>query len=311
MLSRIWIKARAAPSIKKQERKLKDLMKKFILPSLAVILAASFHGNPGWAQVETPRPSPMASLSQDIGFGKVEIEYSRPGVKGRVIFGRLVPFGELWRTGANTSTKILFTMDMTLNGHAVPAGDYALFTIPGKEEWTIIIHKDTSFGGTGGYDKANDLLRFSAKTGNTKDSVESFTIEFSDVTSDSANLNLVWERTRVPIHLEADIDTRIMSQIDKFSKNPEAVLFGSYMRAANYYMEKGKNLSQALEWVDKALEINPESFVVLHFKASILAEMGDSAGAIEAAEKSLAISSEINATGWVMKNEELLAKLRE
>ncbi len=286
-------------------------MKKIVLPGLAIILAVSAQLNPGWAQVETPRSSPMASLSQDIGFGKVEIEYFRPSVKGRVIFGRLVPYGELWRTGANSSTKISFTEDVTLNGQAVPSGEYALFTIPGEEEWTIIIHKDTSFGGTGRYKEENDLLRFIAAPEETSDLVESFTIELSDVTDNSASLNLVWERTRVSIHLETDTDTQIMAQIEEFAKNPQASLFGSYARAANYNLENGKDLSQALEWVDKALEINPESFVVLHFKASILAEMGDSEGALEPAEKSLAISREINATGWVMKNEELLAKLRE
>ncbi len=287
-------------------------MKNLSLTNLSTVTAILLATPVVQAQiVETPRPSPTASLTQEVGFGKVTIEYSRPGVKGRTIFGGLVPYGELWRTGANSSTKISFSNDVTLNGHAVPAGDYALFTIPGEEEWTIIIHKNTSFGGTGGYKEENDLLRFSAASEEISDLVNNFTIEVSDVTPGSANINLVWERTRVAIQLETDTDGEIMAQIEEFAKKPEASLFGSYARAANYYLEKGKDLDQALEWVDKALEINPESFPVLHFKASILAKMGDREGAAANAEKSLAIARKINATGWIMRNEKLLSDLRE
>ncbi len=286
-------------------------MKKAIILKLILLWTLSISGFQSAAgQVETPRPSLTASLTQEVGFGTVKIEYSRPHIRGRTIYGQLVPFGELWRTGANSSTKISFSQDVTLDGHAVPAGDYALFTIPGKEEWTIIIHKDTSFGGTGGYDEANDLVRFTAKPERTSELVKSFTIELADVTSKSAVIHLAWERTLVPIHLETDTDAQIIAQIEKFAKNPQASLFGSYARAAGYYLENGKNLDQALGWADKALEINPESLVVLHYKAGILAAMGDSEEAAEFARKSLAKSRKFNATGWVMKNEELLARIQ-
>ena len=165
------------------------------------------------AQIKAPQPSPTAELEQMVGLTEVEIEYSRPGKKGRDIFGSLLPFGEIWRTGANASTKISVSDDVMIGGQKVPAGQYALYTIPGKDEWTVIIHKHLENWGAGGYQDSEDLCRFTVKPTMMNDTYESFTIDFSDFTTNSANINLTWDKTRVSFPINTPTDEMVEKQI--------------------------------------------------------------------------------------------------
>jgi hypothetical protein len=156
-------------------------------------------------KVDFPQASPTATLKQHVGLTDVEIVYSRPGVKGRVIYGGLVPYNVVWRTGANASTKISFTTPMKFNGTEIPAGRYALYTIPGEKEWTVIISKDTNSFGAFGYKQENDLVRLKATPVKLAEPVETFTIDINDIRDESATLNLIWEKTRVPIKLAVEV----------------------------------------------------------------------------------------------------------
>src|ERR1017187_1008422 len=159
--------------------------------------------------VQFPQPSPTGTVKQHVGLTDIEIVYSRPGVKDRAIFGGIVPYNEVWRTGANASTKISFSTDVKLNGVQVPAGKYALYTIPGEKEWTMIIYKDTGLNGAFGYNQTNDLVRFKATPVNVAMHVETFTIDINDIRDDSATLYLIWDQTFVPVKIEVDLVSKV------------------------------------------------------------------------------------------------------
>jgi hypothetical protein len=216
------------------------------------------------AQLKTPQASPTQTLKQNFALNDITIEYSRPGVKGRVIYGDLVPFDKLWRTGANSSTKITFADNVKVEGNAVPAGTYSMFTIPGKTEWTIILNKNLSFGGTDGYKQEEDMMRFKVKPVAISDKIETFTINVADITSTTANIELVWEKTRVAFNVTASIDSVMMKNIETAlaptDKRP-------YYQAATYYYDNNKDLNKALEWVNKAVELNPKAYYMAHTKA--------------------------------------------
>ena len=263
------------------------------------------------AQVETPRPSPGATLSQTVGLTDFEINYSRPGAKGRTIFGDLVPYGEVWRTGANSSTKIMFDMDITFGGTKVAAGEYAIYTIPGKDEWSVMLYKDLKMGGaTDSYKKEDEVLRISVKPRMLNDMVETFTIDWSGFKNDGATLMMSWEKTAIDIPIMVGTDEQVMKNIDNILiKGPDA---GTYYAAARYYHENGKDMELALEWMTKAVEMRPEAFWVLHRRAKLLADMGKTKEAIADAEKSLemAKANEEGDYGYIKNNEELLAQLK-
>ena len=168
-----------------------------------------------FAQIETPAGSPTFEVSGQIALADVSVTYSRPSAKGRKVFGDLVPFGELWRTGANAATKFSITGEMEFEGYLVPAGEYALYTIPGEKFWTVIISKNTSWWGVDGYDQSQDLMRFDVPAKSTSSHYETFTISFSDFTNQSANLNLKWEKTKITIHMVMEVDQVVMAQIQE------------------------------------------------------------------------------------------------
>ena len=188
-----------------------------------------------FAQLKTPAPSPNATIEQMVGLTQVKIEYSRPGKKDREIFGKLVPYGEMWRTGANASTKIEFDNDIVIGGKEIPAGKYALYTIPGELEWTIIIHKNLENWGVGEYKEADDAVRFTVKTTKLNDVVETLTIDFSHLTSDGAYLNISWANTLVAIVLDSKSGEKVEKQIKELLiEGPSA---GTYYGAARYYLD--------------------------------------------------------------------------
>jgi hypothetical protein len=215
----------------------------------------------------------------------------------------------VWRTGANASTKISFGTAVKLNGTEIPAGKYALYTIPGGKEWTIILSKDTSLNGAFGYNPTNDLARFQAVPVKLAKSVETFTIDINDIRDDSATINLVWAKTRVPVKLELDLVSALAPQIEAAMAAPGGNK--PYYQAAMFYYDHGQDLQKASQWVDAAAA-QRETYYILNLKAKILAKLGDKAGAIAAAKRSteLAIKAEGPKSGYVKMNADLISSLR-
>jgi len=240
-------------------------------------------------QLKVPAPSPLQTVKQAFALSDVSIEYSRPGAKGRVVYGDVVPFGKVWRTGANGATKITFGEDVKVEGNAVSAGTYALYTMPNKDSWEIMLYKDLTLGGNvANYKKENELARFTVKTKVLNDKVENFTIDFADITSTTMNIDLNWEKTRVSLAVVADIDAKIMKNIDANVVNDAR----PYFQAANYYYDNNKDLVKAGEWADKAIAANPKAYWVVMLKAKIQAKQNNKKEAIATAEKVIAIATE-------------------
>lgn len=258
-------------------------------------------------KVEFPAASPACTLKQRVGLTDIEIDYSRPGVKDRTIFGSLIPYGQVWRTGANGATKIIFSTDVKLNGAIVPAGTYALFTIPGETEWTIIINKGAAQWGAYQYDEKADVVRFKAAPITLPRPLETFTIEFNSIRDESAMLNLVWDQTVVPIKLEVELTSKLMPQIEAVMASDESKK--PYYQAAMFYYEHGQDLTKASKWVDAAIA-EREAHYIVYLKAKILAKLGDKAGAIAAAKRSTELAIKAKDTGYVKMNEDLISSLK-
>lgn len=259
------------------------------------------------AKLEFPAASPACTLKQRVGLTDVEINYSRPGVKGREIFGKQLPYGQVWRTGANGATKVVFSTDVKLNGNAIPAGTYALMTIPGKDEWTVIINKGSEQWGSYKYDEKADVVRFKVKPLTCDKSLDAFTIEFNDLRDSSSTLNLAWDKTVVPIKLEVDYIDKLTADIDKVMSSDDPKK--PYFQAAKFYLDNGKDLSKASKWIDAAVA-EREAFYIVHVKAQILAKQGDKAAALTAAKRSKELAEKSNDGAYVLLNDELIKKLQ-
>jgi Protein of unknown function (DUF2911) len=250
----------------------------FILPALA----------PHWAAADAvvvPTTNALAVVKQRVAATDIEVTYHRPSVKGRKIFGGLVPYGHVWRTGSDNATRISFDTPLKLNGVAIDAGTYELFTIPGETEWTVVIHQDKSQWGAYSYDPANDVARVTANPVSLSDPVESFTIDLSDIRSSAATLNIAWERTRVPMHIEIDVRATAVPKVEAALQAPGRK---PYFAAAMFYFENDLDIERAAELIAQAIAQSPGHVGMLHRQALILAKKGDRAGAMAAAEKSLA-----------------------
>ncbi len=258
-------------------------------------------------KVDFPAPSPACTLKQRVGLTDVEIVYSRPGIKGREIFGGLVPYGKVWRTGANAATKIAFSTAVKLNGTEIPAGTYALFTIPGPDEWTIIINKGTAQWGAFQYDEKADVARFKATPVEIPDRIETFTIEFNHLLDESAMLELVWDHTVVPIKMEMELTAKLVPQIEAVMASD--VTDKPYYQAAMFYYDHDLDLHKASQWVDSAIT-NREAYYIVHLKAKILAKLGDKDGAIAAAKHSTELAVKAKDTGYVKLNDDLISSLQ-
>ena len=260
------------------------------LRSALLFIAGSVLATGLFAQAPAPKlvfpdASPAATLKQRVGITDIEISYNRPGMKGRKIFGDLVPYGEVWRTGANTATKITFSTDVKLNGTAIPAGTYELFTIPGPSEWTVIVHKNMSQWGAYAYDMKNDVARISAKPRATTTPVETLAFAIGDVRQASAKLNLFWENTVVPIQIDVDTVGLLVPQIEAVMASAEPKK--PYFSAAMFYYDNDLDLKKAAAWMDAAIAERPNQMWMIYRKGLILAKMGDKAGARAAALQSL------------------------
>jgi tetratricopeptide (TPR) repeat protein len=276
------------------------IRKLFLATSFCAFLSAT-----DAQQLRVPAPSPTQTIQQDFGISSVQLIYSRPGMKGRKVFGDLVPYGKVWRTGANAATRIKFNDDVNFGGQPLKAGEYALYTIPREDEWDIVINKGSVNWGTD-YKQEDDILRVKAKPVKLADAVETFTMQIENIKPTSAELKIMWEKTAVAVPISVDIDKKVMEQIDNLMNKDNR----PYFAAAMYYMEAGKDTKQALAWLDKALEQNPEAFWVHHQRANALAKLGKKEEARQAANKSIELAKAQNNDDYVKLNEKLLASLK-
>jgi len=276
------------------------------LTAVAVMVVSSFTMN--GQQLKVPAPSPLQTVKQAFALSDITVEYSRPGVKGRVIYGDIVPFGKVWRTGANATTKITFGEDVKVEGNAVAAGTYGIYTVPNKDSWEIMLYKDLTLGGSvADYKTENELLRFKVKPTSIANKVETFTINVADVTPSTCNIELLWENTSVKFSVTADIDTKIMKNIE----TSLAADSRPYFQAAGYYYDNNKDLKTALEWVNKAVEANPKAYYMFMLKAKIQLKMKDNKGAIATAEQVITLAKDAKNDDYVKQAEKLIAEAKK
>jgi hypothetical protein len=279
------------------------MMKSTCLTALTLLLAATF----GFAQIKTPSASPTAKISQGVGLMNMDVEYSRPSAKGRKIFGDLVPFGEMWRTGANASTKVTFSEKAMAGNISLEKGTYALYTIPEKTTWTIIFYKNTSIWGAPqpkDFKEEDVAARFSVPAQSLSSKVETFTIEIANLRNDGADLEVMWENTKVIIPIKMDTDSKVMADIQSTMAGPKP---GDYYAAARYYYEEKKDMKQALEWVNASLEKGGDKFWILRLKANIQAELKMYKDAIATAAKSTELAKADGNTDYPRMNDESIA----
>mgnify|MGYP000653038696 CR=1 FL=1 len=277
-------------------------MKKLLLIAIAFTLSYSVN-----AQIQTPAPSPAAKLEQVVGLTTVKLEYSRPAMRGRAIFGELVPYGKLWRTGANMRNKITFDSAVTIGGSNLKAGTYTFFSIPNANEWEVIFYTEYNAGGAPAtLDESKVVARLKVKTQQLPMSIQSFTITIDDVTNSSAVLGLLWENTYVGVPFTVDTDKAVMASIEKGLNGPNS---GDYYTAATYYFSQGKDIAKAKLWIDKALNnLEAPGFWQLRQQSLIYYASGDKKGAIRLAKKSLAASKKRGNADYIKMNENSLAE---
>ena len=279
---------------------------RIISTSFALILITTFTN----AQtIKTPAASPQQTVTQDFGLGQIKIEYGRPGVKDRVIFGELVPFNQPWRTGANGSTKITFTDSVKVNGTAVAPGTFAMYTIPSQTEWDIIFSKDLSIGANvADYKPADEIIHFKVKPTVMNDKMETFTININSIKNTSCIIDLMWDKTKVSFPVTTEIESKIEKQIAKELAPGDNK---PYYAAANYYFNNGKDLNKALEWATKAVANNPDAYWMSYLKAEIQMKQKDYSGTIKSAELSLAKAREDKNDEFIKFNEKLIAEAKK
>ena len=265
------------------------------------------------AQITKAPLSPRLKLEQQIGLAQVTLDYGRPGVKGREIFGALEPYGKVWRTGANSGTKIGFDREVRFGDELVPAGLYGLYTIPEKKSWTVILNRNTKLWGAGGYDPAQDQLRIVVPVEKRKELQETLAIDFEGFHANGGDLVISWEHVRVRVPVFVDSDEEVLAEIDEKVRTAEGeVSAQSYFDAAMFLYEKDRDLEDAIVWMDRSVELRPNAFWQRYYLAELSHHMGDDETAKEAARKALeqAKQSRGGDFGYVAKCELLLARLR-
>lgn len=261
----------------------------------------------GNAQVSLPSLSPTQIIKQDFGIGYIELTYSRPSIKSRRIFGDLVPFNKLWRTGANAATRIALSEPVEIGGKRIDSGTYALYTIPGIDNWDVIFNKGINNWGTDGYKESEDIVRIKADAGRMKNKMETFTIDFSDIAPESCLLNIRWEKTVVSIPITARFTGKVKLQLEAAMKTDKK----PYWKAAQFYYEYDKNLPLALENVTKALEAENDAFWMWLYKAKIQKDMGDNNGALQSSKKSMELAAAAKNDDYVKMNKDLQKSIKQ
>lgn len=253
--------------------------------------------------LKIPQPSTLQKIDQDFGLGQIIIAYSRPNIKGRKIFGETEPYGLVWRTGANYATKIKFTDTVLMEKHMVLPGEYALFTIPGRNEWIVILNQVSQQWGAYSYDSTKDVLRIKIKPEKLDVKTETLTFQFANTFVEHCELQLLWENTKLPIHFETDVDSRVMRNIDEAMKGEKK----PYYFAAIYYYNHDKDMNTALNWIEQADKKTPNAYNIKYWKARIQLKAGDKAAATESANEGLKLAlAEPNAE-YIRLNKEVLA----
>ncbi|MGB5191321.1 DUF2911 domain-containing protein [Robiginitalea sp.] len=263
------------------------------------------------AQIVHPKASPFQEVSQEVGLSEVRVRYSRPAVKGREIFGNLVPYGRIWRVGANESTKISLTHPMQIGDHQIPAGTYALYAFPEAAAWEIVFHKDTTLWGDGrdAYSPDDDLFRYPVVPESWPLIQENFLITFDQITHNSLQMLLIWDQTCIRIPMEVDTASLMEASItEALSKDPSAQ---SYYEAARYLQEEGRDYEQALKYIDKALEYGGDTYYFCRVRSLILEGLGLYPEAIEAARRSEFLAAKEGKDEFVRMNQDNIEKWTE
>ncbi|MBS1532238.1 MAG: DUF2911 domain-containing protein [Bacteroidetes bacterium] len=264
-------------------------MKRILICAAAMLLACTATNS--FAQsIKIPPLSTTQTIEQELGLGKITLTYSRPNIRGRKIFGGLVPYGAVWRLGANSATIIKFSDDVTIEGNKVPAGEYGFFAIPGQNEWTIILNKDPHQWGAYTYKEADDFLRFKVANVHHDSPLETMTMWFGNVDQTKGELEMRWENAGFLLHISTDVDAKVMANIDQVMNKDQK----PYFMAAMYYYENNKDLKQALEWITTAEKSDPKSAFYKVWKARIQLKMGDKAGALATAQEGVKLAHDQN-----------------
>jgi hypothetical protein len=252
------------------------------------------------AQVKMPALSPIQTFSQDFGMGNIEVKYSRPSMRGRKVFGDLLPFGELWRTGANGASTIKFTDQVTINDKILDTGTYAIYTIPGEKKWTFILNKGITNWGTGDYKESDDVLSFSTDNIKLKAPKETFTMQIENITTQTCELHFMWEKSSIVIPIKTDVKPKLKKQIDAAlltEKKP-------YYQVAQFYNEYENDFVKALLYTQKAVEERPNAYWIWLYQAKIQQKLGDKAGALESSKKSIEAAKKEKADDYIRMNED-------
>jgi hypothetical protein len=275
-------------------------MKKLVLFAFALTLMFSVN-----AQIETPQPSPFTKIEQKLGLTDVTLEYSRPSMKGRKIFGDLVPFGKMWRAGANKNTMVTFSDGVKIGGNDVKAGSYAIFITPNEKSWNIVFYSDTENWGTPQeWDDSKVVAKVTAEVYEMPMNVETWTIGFDDLSNNSANIGFIWENTYAAVKFEVPTDEKVSSSIEKTMAGPSA---NDYYAAAVYNLTAGKDLKQAKEWMDKAMSmVETPRYWQLRQQSLLYAKLGDKKNAIATAKKSLEGAEKAGNADYVKMNKDSL-----
>ena len=273
-------------------------MKKIFIASAIILSSFGSH-----SQVLTPQQSPKCTISQMVGMTEVEIEYSRPSTKGRNVFGNLVPFGKVWRTGANANSMVTFSEDVVIDGKTLKKGKYALFTLPKVENWEVIFYSKTdNWGNPEEWNESDVALRTIVVPEMLNRNIESFTIDINNLDNNFGHLNISWEKTLVAVKFEVPTQKMAMASIDKVLAGPSA---GDYFSAAQFYFQANADLTKAFGFINKALELNKENpFWYTKLKSLIQAKLGDKKGAIETAKISLASAKVAKNNDYIKMNED-------
>lgn len=277
------------------------MKKQLTLAAIGCMFLAS-----GMAQaLRTPAPSPSQTIKQEFGIGTVELSYSRPSARGRAVMGNLVPYGKVWRTGANNATTLTFSDDVMIGGKTVKAGKYGLLSIPGEKEWTLIVTSDLNVTSPAAYNEANDVARVKAPVMNVNMKAETFTMQFANLTNNSCELHLRWENLMVALPITTDVDGKVMSQIDQAMNKDNR----PYQAAAQYYFENGKDLQKAREWSNMAVAADPAAYWKTLLNARIHAKLGDKANARAMCQKTIELATKAKNDDYVKMAGDLMKTL--
>jgi len=272
------------------------------------VLFCSFVAVNGFSQVKMPAPSPTQFIKQEFGLSSIELTYSRPGLKGRNVFGTVVQYDSLWRTGANSATKIKFNDPVEILGHKVDSGSYAIYTIPHKNgDWTFILNKGFNNSGLTGYQQSEDVFRENIKTSKSAEKVESLTMQFADVKPESCTLSIMWDNVILNVPIKENIKDKIRSQLEAMLSSDNK----PYWQAAQFYNEFDNNKPKALEMINSAIAQNEKPpFYMVYYKAKIQKELGDKKGAMATSKQSLELATQAGNSEYVLMNEKLMKELK-